>query len=257
MYVQDNFLQILSEITKYLVNIMISLLTPTKAFMMDDDEVFAKYKAQNEGKMDTATKNGGEACWQWLTSEEALEKEDRPKALIDMMPREIAEGLDELLMTSMGSLKDHNHLMVPQSTVWDDAYEMYLEKLEGFIKQKFTMNLCEDPDRMRVNQTIWRKIEWVTMRHRGRRERPFPLLTKNLLPRLADVLKRVENAIREVSVCLYDDQGRRAMYMRFPNCPLMRMAQCAEDNEYGMRQHGDVSAYHIIQMRGAYRLPHS
>ena len=195
--------QIICEITKYLVNMMISLLTPTKAFMMDNDEIFSKYKAQNEktdGTTDTGIKNSGEACWLWLTSKEALEREDRPTALMDMLPREIAEGMDELLMMSIGNGKEMNHLMVPRSPVWQEAYEVYVEKLQEFIEKKYTINLCEDAARARVNQTIWWKIEWVTLRHQGRQEQPFPLLTKSLLPRLADVLLRVQNAIAEVSV---------------------------------------------------------
>jgi hypothetical protein len=194
--------QIMCEITEYLVNIMILLFTPTKVFAMDKDEMFEKYLEQSEkgAKMDASVKNNAEACWRWLTSKKALEKVDRPTALLDMLPREIAEEMDELLVTSIG--KDVNHVMVPRSTVWETVYEEYLEKLKEFIEKKYTMELCEDEDRLQVNQTIWRKIEWVTMRHRGRREKPFPQLTKSLLPHLTNVLSRVQNAITEVSLYL-------------------------------------------------------
>ena len=185
---------------------MISLVTPTKAFTMENDAMFEKYQEQNKlGKKEQTVKNAGEACWRWLTAKEALEKADRAMPLVDMITREMAEELDELLTTSMGSGIELNHMMVPRSEVWHDAYEAYVEKLKEFIEKKFTMELCEDENRVRVNETILRKVEWVTMRHRGRRERPFPLLTKSLLPRLADVLKRVQNAIAEVSVGLVYD----------------------------------------------------
>jgi len=184
----------------------ISLLTPTRAFTMENDTTFERYKQQNKSETKEETlKNAGEACWRWLTSKEALDKADRATPLIDMITREMGDELDELLMTSMGSGIELNHMMVPRSPVWRKVYEAYVEKLKEFIAKKFTMELSEDANTARVNETILRKIEWVTMRHQGRRERPFPLLTKSLLPRLVDVLQRVQNAIAEVSLVLVND----------------------------------------------------
>ncbi|KAF8310805.1 hypothetical protein F5887DRAFT_931033 [Amanita rubescens] len=109
-----------------------------------------------------------------------------------MLTTEIADGLDELL----GSVT--NHLMVWGSTEWEEAYVDYLDRLKAFIDKKYTTELCENANlELTVNQTIWRKIEWVTMKHRARQEQPFPLLTKSLLPRLADALSQVQNAIAE------------------------------------------------------------
>ena len=180
------------------MNIMISLFTPTKVFTMDNDEMFLKYQEQNEPDgemtMDSGIKNNMEACWKWLASKEALEKPDRQTPLIEeMLTREIADELDELLGSPT------NNMMVWGSTEWEEAYVDYVDRLKAFVDKKYTTELCEDVDKLTVNQTIWRKIEWVTMKHRVRQERPFPLLTKSLLPRLADVLTRVQNAIAEVS----------------------------------------------------------
>jgi len=195
--------QIICEVTEYLVNITRSLFTPTSVFTMENEEMFRKYVDQNkrkDGTKDPAIENNAEACWRWLTSTEALGKADRPESLIEMMTRDIAEGLDRALTESIGD--QAKHMMVPRSKTWDKAYADYLKKLKTFIDKKYTMELCENEKKVRVNQTIWRKIEWVTMKHRGRQERPYPLLTKSLLPLLSDVLSRVPNAITEVSATL-------------------------------------------------------
>ncbi len=192
--------QILCEITEYLVNMTLSLFTPTNVFTMDKDDIFNKYKKQNDAKdvtMDAGTRNNAEGCWKWMTSREAQEKTDRLKPLIEtMMPKAIADEIDELLG------KPTNHFMVPRSTEWEGAYDEYVENVKKFVGEKYSTDLCEDANQLKVNQTILRKIEWVTMKHRGRQEQPFPILTKSLLPRLADILFRVQNAIAEVS-CLY------------------------------------------------------
>ena len=187
------------------MNIMMSLFTPTKVFTMDNDEMFKKYKEQNktEEGMDAGIKNNAEACWKWMTSREALEKADRQKPVVkEALTKEIADELDKLLIASIGN--ETNHLMVPGSNVWEEAYTEYVKGLKGIIDKKYTTELCEEPNRLTVNQTIWRKMEWVTMKHQGRQEPSFPLMTKSLLPRMADVLRRVQNAIAEVctSFCL-------------------------------------------------------
>ena len=226
-------IQILCVITEYLVNIMVSLFTPTSAFVMGNDEMFEKYKEQSKGgvKMEEAIKMNGEACWLWLTSKESLEKAGRPTSLVEgMLTREIGEELDEVMMTMVGIGSDANHMMVTRSPVWREGFKSYVEKLKEVIDKKYTMELCEKAEERQVNQTIWRKIEWVMMFHRSRRERPFPLLTKSLLPRLGDVLSRVKNAIAEVScyvlrndfsVCLC---GSHDVWT-----PPMTTMQCAED----------------------------
>lgn len=186
------------EIAQELTNITLSLFTPTRAFVMENDEMFQKYVEQNEidVTMDPAIKNNATACWTWLTSKVAQEQPDRPKPLMDMLPRELAEHMDNLLITALGT--DVNYFMVPNSTKWDDIYAEYLKNLKELIDKRYTTQLCEDEKKRMVNQTIWRKIEWVTMKHVGRQQRPFPLLTKSLLPQLAGVLSRVPNAIAEV-----------------------------------------------------------
>lgn len=186
------------QITEQLVNIMLSLFTPTNAFIMEDEEQFQKYVGQNEKNvtMDEMTRNNGEACWRWMTSKEALEKLDRPSPMMDMLPRETADRIDDLLMSALGT--DVNYLMVPRSTVWEEIYKGYLGKVKSVIEKAYATVLCEDEKKQRVNRTIWRKIEWVTMRHEGRGEPPFPLLTKSLLPRLGHVLTQVRNSIAEV-----------------------------------------------------------
>ncbi|KAF8322968.1 hypothetical protein F5887DRAFT_1086906 [Amanita rubescens] len=118
---------ILCEITEYLVNIMISLFTPTKVFTMDNDDMFHKYQEQNETDgemtMDAGMKNNMEACWKWMASKEALEKPGRQEPLVEeMLTTEIADGLDELL----GSVT--NHLMVlgrgdQRDDRWDDGFD--------------------------------------------------------------------------------------------------------------------------------------
>ncbi|KAF8310720.1 hypothetical protein F5887DRAFT_931046 [Amanita rubescens] len=121
-----------------------------------------------------------------------------------MLTTEIADGLDELL----GSVT--NHLMVWGSTEWEEAYVDYLDRLKAFIDKKYTTELCENANlELTVNQTIWRKIEWVTMKHRARQEQPFPLLTKSLLPRLADALSQVQNAIAESSRLCWSHNTRK------------------------------------------------
>ncbi len=202
---------------------MISLFTPTNAFAMMNDEMFQKYKQQDKKgeTMESVVENNAEACWRWLTSKEALEKAGRQTPLIDvMLPRDIADELDDLLMESIGD--ETNHIMAPGSSVWQEAYKAYLERLKGFIKTKYTTDLSEDANKLQVNQAIWRKIEWVTMKHR-RRERPFPLLTKSLLPQLADALGRVQNAIAEVSVLSASSYIRHRY-----NDPRMPMLQSAD-----------------------------
>jgi hypothetical protein len=191
--------QILCVITEYLVNIMLSLFTPTGAFTMGNTEMFEKYKEQSKGgvTMEDGIKMNAAACWGWLTSKELLEQAGRPMALINLLTKEIAEELDYLMTSMIGT--NTKHMMVPRSTIWQEAYKSYVVKLKEVINKKYTLNLCEDEKQRLMNQTMWRKIEWVTMRHRSRRERPFPLLTKSLLPRLGEVLSQVKNAIAEVS----------------------------------------------------------
>ncbi len=169
---------------------------------MDDDETFNKYKAQNEADgatIDAGMKINGEACWKWMTSTEAQEMADRKTPLIQMVTKELGDELEKLLG------KETKHFMVPGSTEWEERYAGYVVKLKAFVDKRYSTELCEDPDRLRVNQTIKRKIEWVTMKHRGRQEQPFPLLSKSLLPRLADILCRVQHAIAEVSGFFLED----------------------------------------------------
>lgn len=176
---------------------MLSLFTPTKAFVMENDEMFQKYIEQNVkgATMEAAIQNNATACWMWMTSKKAQEQPDRLQPLMNMLPRGIADRIDDLFTTSMGT--DANYFMA-NSAVWDDIYADYLKNLKELIDQTYTTQLCEDEKKRMVNQMIWRKIEWVTMKHAARQERPFPLLTKSVLPQLADVLSRVQNAIAEV-----------------------------------------------------------
>jgi hypothetical protein len=203
LYVKDDTFndcmsQILCEITEHLVNIMLSIFTPTESFTMENDEMFEKYKEQNvKGtRLEPGISNNAEGCWKWMTSTESQEKLDRAKPLINIFTRDIADRIDELFTTSIGTKT--NYLMVWRSTAWQDIYADYLNKLEEFIREKYTTDLCEDKERRAVHQQVWRKIEWVMMKHEGRRERPYPLLTKSLLPQLANVLSHVRNAIAEV-----------------------------------------------------------
>ena len=53
-----------------MVNIMLSLFTPSMAFQMSDDDIFAKY-LREVSKPDTRTltiQNIGEGCWEWMTN---------------------------------------------------------------------------------------------------------------------------------------------------------------------------------------------
>ena len=55
-----------------MVNIMLSLFTPVKAFVMMDDNIYARYK---EGKM-AVIMDMGEGCWAWMMDSKMLARED-------------------------------------------------------------------------------------------------------------------------------------------------------------------------------------
>jgi len=181
------------------VNIVLSLFTPTTAFLMDNDKRFKEYVAevssQEEG-MNQAMLNTATACWRWLADGKELNKPDRPQHMIQLFARTEATDIDELLQCALG---EDTHLAFVKRSRWDAMYGDYCNQLKALVNLRYTTVLCENEAAQKVNMGLARKIEWVTMDHPQRHESSYPLLTKSVLPIAADTLKRVQNAIAEVS----------------------------------------------------------
>ena len=60
---------------------MLSLFMLVKAFVMMDDNIYARYK---EGKM-AVIMDMGEGCWAWMMDSKMLAREDRPRAMIELL----------------------------------------------------------------------------------------------------------------------------------------------------------------------------
>ena len=176
-----------------MVNIMLSLFTPAKAFAMTDDDIYARYK---EGKT-AAIMDMGEGCWAWMTDSKMLAREDRPRAMIELLTREKAEEMDDIFVDA---LKGSEKMLVQPGSDWSDIYDEYLRKMKEEMKKKYAQVIPEEETARAVHAEIVRKFEWATMEHQNRTSPPYHLLTKNVLPMMADQLKRVERSITEVSV---------------------------------------------------------
>jgi hypothetical protein len=187
-------------LTEYLVNMMLSLFTPSKVFAMDNDDLFTKYEAElrrYRGEMNDKLENKAVGCWRWLTTSSALMNKGREKPMMQLLTKAIANEIDDKLINAIGN--EQKIVMVPGNSGWDDIYKTYRTKVIEIMKKEYSTNPPEDEKECVVHDGILRRVEWVTMNHPNRLEPPYPLLTKSVLPLAADALKRVENAIIEVS----------------------------------------------------------
>lgn len=181
-----------------MVNLMQSLFTATTAFAMDDETTYSDYRKQNangKGPIDESITNKGIGCWKWLTDREAIKAENREKARMDLLQKGVADDIDRQLECALKGKK--NLFMVPSSG-WEQTYDAYVIEVKKLVKRNFSTTLPEGEAERKIYHGMMRKLEWVTMKHRGRHEPCYPLLTKGVLPLMGELLKRVENAISEV-----------------------------------------------------------
>ena len=193
-------MQVLRVLSEYLVNMMLSLFTPSKAFEMDVDQEFKQYKDAiknvGDGQLTESMRDAMVACWNWLTTAEAQSAAGRAKPMIELFSKPFAEAIDKVLMGAIG--KDQSTAMVTGSEQWHGAYEEYREKVKEMVKGKYSTKLPEAEQAREVHKGLSRRLEWVMMDHPTRAVPVYPLLTRNVLPLAAGALKRIENALAEV-----------------------------------------------------------
>ena len=160
-------MQILRVLSEYLVNTMLSLFTPSKAFEMDIDQEFEQYKDAIKKVGDVPLTESMQdkmvACWNWLTMTEAQNAPGRAKPMIELFPKLFAEAIDKGLMGVIG--KDASTAMVTGSERWYGAYDEYREKVKEMVKGKYSTMLPEGEQEREVHKGISRWLEWVMMDH--------------------------------------------------------------------------------------------
>lgn len=184
-----------------MVNIMLSLFTPSMAFQMSDDDIFAKY-LREVSKPDTRTltiQNIGEGCWEWMTNSEKLANSGRAPAMLELFTKQAEEEIDDIFVES---LEDSDKaLLLPQGD-WPEIFDDYVEKVKTKMTKRYAHDSPEEEKARVVHLQIMRRLEWVTMRHPTRTISRYPLLTKSVLPKIADQLQQVQRSIAEVSIII-------------------------------------------------------
>lgn len=180
------------------MNTMLSLFTPSTAFTMDNDEFYNKYVNWINGEgppLTESIENVVHGCWQWMTGSDALAKASRPKSMIRLLTKEVAEKIDDILVDM---LSGHEKTMMVQTSGWMVTYDEYTRKVKDVLKKTYATVITDEEDAQLVHQGIMRRMAWITMRHPKRTIPPYPLLTKSLLPKVADQLTSVKGSIKEV-----------------------------------------------------------
>ena len=183
-------------------NILLSLFTPSNAFKMIDEDIYNKYRAEisEGGTMTEAIQDLAEGCWEWLTESENVDKAGRPTPMMMLFTKQDAESTDAIFVEAEKAAEDM--LLFPTSD-WEEVYSDYVHKLRVMMKKRYAHAIPEDVDAQRVHAGIMRRVDWITMQHPTRTIPPYPLLTRSVLPEIANQLKRFECAISEVSVFLW------------------------------------------------------
>ena len=177
---------------------MLSLFTASPTFSMTEDKIYAEYVrgVENEAEMSATVEELAEGSWRWMTASEAQAADGRPAPMIQLLTKQDADEMDKIFKDVVEG--EENFFMVAD-TDWSESYRIYGNHLKAMVKRRYMHALPEDDNARKVHIGIMRKVEWVMMKHPKRTIPSYPILTKSVLPTIADQLKKVEPSITEVS----------------------------------------------------------
>jgi hypothetical protein len=192
-------LQILTELTNYMANVTLSLVTPTDFFEMSDNSLYANYKELESGKdpirgLDSEAVSLA-AVRTWKSLADPVGEHTRT-AVIGMLTDALMTALDE---QAVAHFRRVGYSIATDSKEWNDAFREYMGSVYDLFKEHVLLKSFSTTGQRMVQKSIARKLEWIFHTHRSHYQRPLPLLTKSILPLLAAGFEDVDEALREVS----------------------------------------------------------